>query len=156
MYVHTRSARRAKRQASRHPPSSRAAAAKSPFGRTGFEDSGGGSRISKFAPWRAANSDPSLASSVGRNAKNVPLARFCPAGRVSTSSVQILLPQSIKTRPLRGASNFLAEEVGFEPTEPFSSTVFKTAAFNHSAIPPYMLFSPTRGRVRRSGYKDTI
>ena len=50
----------------------------------------------------------------------------------------------------------LAEEVGFEPTEPFSSTVFKTAAFNHSAIPPYMLFSPTRGRVKRSGYKDTI
>ena len=30
----------------------------------------------------------------------------------------------------------LAEEVGFEPTEPCGSTVFKTAAFNHSAIPP--------------------
>ena len=89
MYVHTRSARRAQRQAPRHPPSSRAAAAKSPFGRTGFEDCGGGSRISKFAPWRAANSDPSLASSVGRNAKNAPLARFCPAGRVSTSSVRV-------------------------------------------------------------------
>ena len=34
-------------------------------------------------------SDPSLASSVGRNAKNAPLARFCPAGRVSTSSVRV-------------------------------------------------------------------
>lgn len=33
----------------------------------------------------------------------------------------------------------LAEEVGFEPTEPCGSTVFKTAAFNHSAIPPYRL-----------------
>ena len=33
---------------------------------------------------------------------------------------------------------FVAEGVGFEPTEPFDSTVFKTAAFNHSAIPPSM------------------
>ena len=33
--------------------------------------------------------------------------------------------------------NHLAEEVGFEPTVPCGTTVFKTAAFNHSAIPPY-------------------
>ena len=32
----------------------------------------------------------------------------------------------------------LAEDVGFEPTEPLGSTVFKTAAFNHSANPPDM------------------
>ncbi len=32
--------------------------------------------------------------------------------------------------------NFLAEGVGFEPTSRFRETVFKTAAFNHSAIPP--------------------
>ena len=32
----------------------------------------------------------------------------------------------------------LAEEVGFEPTEPCGSTVFKTAALNHSAIPPFV------------------
>ncbi len=31
----------------------------------------------------------------------------------------------------------MAEEVGFEPTDGFPSTVFKTAAFNHSAIPPF-------------------
>ena len=30
----------------------------------------------------------------------------------------------------------LAEGVGFEPTEVLPSTVFKTAAFDHSAIPP--------------------
>ena len=30
----------------------------------------------------------------------------------------------------------MAEEVGFEPTVPCGTTVFKTAAFNHSAIPP--------------------
>ena len=30
----------------------------------------------------------------------------------------------------------MAEGVGFEPTEPFGSTVFKTAALNHSATPP--------------------
>ncbi len=30
----------------------------------------------------------------------------------------------------------MAEEVGFEPTVPFGTTVFKTAALNHSATPP--------------------
>ena len=30
----------------------------------------------------------------------------------------------------------LAEEEGFEPPVPFSTTVFKTAAFNRSATPP--------------------
>ena len=30
----------------------------------------------------------------------------------------------------------MAEGVGFEPTVPFGTTVFKTAALNHSAIPP--------------------
>ncbi len=30
----------------------------------------------------------------------------------------------------------MAEGVGFEPTEPFGSPVFKTGALNHSAIPP--------------------
>jgi hypothetical protein len=32
--------------------------------------------------------------------------------------------------------NNYAEEKGFEPLEPFGSTVFKTAAIDHSAIPP--------------------
>jgi hypothetical protein len=32
--------------------------------------------------------------------------------------------------------NFVAEGVGFEPTSPFGETVFKTAAIDHSAIPP--------------------
>ena len=32
--------------------------------------------------------------------------------------------------------NVLAEGVGFEPTDPCESTVFKTAAFVHSATPP--------------------
>ena len=30
----------------------------------------------------------------------------------------------------------MAEGVGFEPTSPFGETVFKTAAIDHSAIPP--------------------
>ncbi len=34
------------------------------------------------------------------------------------------------------ALNVLAEGVGFEPTSRLRETVFKTAAFNHSAIPP--------------------
>ena len=36
----------------------------------------------------------------------------------------------------RTGLEILAEEVGFEPTVPCGTTVFKTAAFNHSAIPP--------------------
>ena len=34
----------------------------------------------------------------------------------------------------------MAEGEGFEPPEPFGSTVFKTAAFNHSANPPDSYF----------------
>ena len=30
----------------------------------------------------------------------------------------------------------LAEDTGFEPADAFTSTVFKTAALNHSANPP--------------------
>ena len=33
-----------------------------------------------------------------------------------------------------------AEKEGFEPPEPFSSTVFKTAAIDHSAISPMLRF----------------
>ena len=35
--------------------------------------------------------------------------------------------------------SFLAEREGFEPPVPFSTTVFKTAAFDHSAISPKLL-----------------
>ena len=31
----------------------------------------------------------------------------------------------------------MAERVGFEPTDAFTSPVFKTGAFDHSAISPY-------------------
>ena len=36
--------------------------------------------------------------------------------------------------------SFLAEEEGFEPPVPRGTTVFKTAAFDHSATPLYGLF----------------
>ncbi len=35
---------------------------------------------------------------------------------------------------------FVAEREGFEPPEPRSSTVFKTAAIDHSAISPNTMF----------------
>ena len=38
--------------------------------------------------------------------------------------------------PIGQKKGVMAEEVGFEPTDPCESTVFKTAAFDHSAIPP--------------------
>ena len=46
--------------------------------------------------------------------------------------------------------NVLAEEVGFEPTVPFGTTVFKTAAFNHSAIPPHNRIRDVHTRGRRA------
>lgn len=50
--------------------------------------------------------------------------------------------------PLR---TFLAEDVGFEPTEPLGSTVFKTAAFNRSANPPTrcLLFGRSSAQPKR-------
>ena len=45
---------------------------------------------------------------------------------------QIKKPRYFRIRVL---SNY-AEEEGFEPPVPCGTTVFKTAAFDHSAIPP--------------------
>ena len=44
----------------------------------------------------------------------------------------------------------MAEGVGFEPTEVLPSTVFKTAAFDHSAIPPISyepIYLPFRSKM---------
>ena len=41
-----------------------------------------------------------------------------------------------KKEPFLVPSSFFAEREGFEPPEPLSSTVFKTAAIDHSAISP--------------------
>ena len=96
---------------------------------------------------RFANAHPSLASSVGRNAKNMPLACFLnafPPHRFES------FPRKQKTPEGFGRSFFLAEAVGFEPTEPLGSTVFKTAAFDHSATPPHVwAFRACRRSSRR-------
>ena len=39
-------------------------------------------------------------------------------------------------KPALNQCRFLAEREGFEPPEAFTSTVFKTAAFDRSAISP--------------------
>ena len=41
--------------------------------------------------------------------------------------------KKVRTNQIR---TFTAEREGFEPPVPFSTTVFKTAAFDHSAISP--------------------
>ena len=47
---------------------------------------------------------------------------------------------SLAGSPIRPLSHLSrSEQEGFEPSEPLSSTVFKTAAFNHSAIAPNVL-----------------
>ena len=47
----------------------------------------------------------------------------------------------------------MAEGVGFEPTLPFGKPVFKTGAFDHSAIPPLLIYCTVSER-RMSGRKD--
>ena len=45
-----------------------------------------------------------------------------------------------KNEPYRTRSSvWFAEREGFEPPEPLSSTVFKTAAIDHSAISPLLI-----------------
>ena len=53
---------------------------------------------------------------------------------------------------------FIAEREGFEPPDPLRSTVFKTAAFDHSAISPMSNFissTPVFCEVERKG-KDNF
>ena len=45
---------------------------------------------------------------------------------------------------------FSAEREGFEPPEPLSSTVFKTAAIDHSAISPWSIL-PRLRPIRKGG-----
>jgi hypothetical protein len=40
---------------------------------------------------------------------------------------------------LYAVRKLMAEEVGFEPTVPYGTTVFKTAAFDLSATPPVFI-----------------
>src|SRR5262245_15859920 len=56
-----------------------------------------------------------------------PPDRFYPINRLAGGCLQPLGHLS---------AGRLAEGVGFEPTEPCGSAVFKTAALDHSAIPP--------------------
>ena len=46
---------------------------------------------------------------------------------------------------------FIAEREGFEPPVPCSTTVFKTAAFDHSAISPELLIRSAFSQMRCKG-----
>jgi hypothetical protein len=67
---------------------------------------------------------------------------FCPVGKNVGKKVEARR----ETGGPRKLWKRLAEGVGFEPTEPFGSAVFKTAAFNRSATPPL----PAAAGVSRS------
>ena len=59
-----------------------------------------------------------------------PMVEFYPHTRLAGEHLQ-------PTRSSLRVIFRMAEGVGFEPTEVLPSTVFKTAAFDHSAIPPH-------------------
>ena len=53
-----------------------------------------------------------------------------------------------KSRKASTLRDFLAEREGFEPPVPLSTTVFKTAAIDHSAISPKLLCRSTSFQKR--------
>ena len=53
------------------------------------------------------------------------------------------------------ALEVLAEAVGFEPTVPFGTTVFKTASLSHSDTPPLIRRSPRLVQVADDDPQDT-
>ena len=57
-------------------------------------------------------------------------------------------PRRQKKPPLWAAFSFMAVGQGFEPREPLGSTVFKTAAFDHSASPPKLFAGKAPGEER--------
>ena len=59
-----------------------------------------------------------------------------PLPLVATSNPRVLI--STLWSPLQRLRLEVAEREGFEPPEPFGSMVFKTTAFDHSAISPYL------------------
>jgi hypothetical protein len=50
----------------------------------------------------------------------------------------------------------MAEGVGFEPTDPYGSPVFKTGAFNRSAIPPLAVFENITSTGLRSTASESV
>ena len=88
----------------------------------------------------SAKAEPSLAGSVGRIPENVPPARFLdgiPPHRFEPSS-----PWREKA-PLAGRGVISGGGRGIRTLVTWitGKTVFETAAFNHSAIPPYSIVS---------------
>ena len=53
-----------------------------------------------------------------------------------------------KTPDKAGVFSYMAVGQGFEPREPLGSTVFKTAAFDHSASPPRLFAGEAPGEER--------
>ena len=82
-----------------------------------------------------AISVPAMASRTTRNEEVAELHFFfCPLLCPKTSLAH---HWAQKNEPCRTRFSFcFAEREGFEPPEPLSSTVFKTAAIDHSAISP--------------------
>ena len=82
-----------------------------------------------------------------RHVKSSPMA-------VSYTHLDVYKRQPLAGEPLRPLGYFrrpvikLAERVGFEPTDAFTSPVFKTGAFDHSAISPFVKANLCQKQIR--------
>jgi hypothetical protein len=102
----------------------------------------------------------SLYSTASRPAQQAVLFKFVPDKFVepplSMSGDSNPVPQIKKGGQTSGSVPFfgLAEREGFEPPDPFGSTVFKTAAFDHSATSPEItMFQHVPTSIPGAGYR---
>ena len=72
-----------------------------------------------------------------------PSRRFYPAYSLSRGA-----PSASWVLPQVDGKIQLAERVGFEPTDAFTSPVFKTGAFDHSAISPFVKANLCQKQIR--------
>ena len=66
------------------------------------------------------------------------------------------LNEKIRTQryPFRSYYSLLAENTGFEPADALTSTVFKTAALNHSANSPHLFLRRSENRCNGLPKRD--
>ncbi len=93
-------------------------------------------------PYRTPRADSRMSPGVARGQETGQ-----PGNGPVDSAILHLQDQVVLGQVTKVDLPFLAEKEGFEPPEAFTSTVFKTAAFDHSAT------SPRRASLARPGQK---
>lgn len=104
---------------------------------------------SKDLLWRSGGDlNPRYPFGVHSLSRGAPSATRPPLQHGRSRTIDVVLLVSCPSGS--GVSRDTAEEEGFEPSEAFTSTVFKTVAFNHSATPPFCAGEPAQAGAARA------